>query len=145
MNTYNRVTLVGNLAANPDLKATKTGKKVSQFPLATNRGQIAPNGEKIKTTDYHRIVAWGPLAELVEKYLKKGKKVFVDGRLVYRSYEDAQGKRHYVTEIVANHFEFMSPSSGERNLKGLSVENGHEEEELDTELADVKPADFVTA
>lgn len=145
MNTFNRITLVGNLAADPDLRSTKTGKKVSQFPLATNRGVVGQNGEKSKTTDYHRIIAWGPRAEMVEKYLKKGKKVFVDGRLVYRSFEDKEGKKRYLTEIVANHFELMSQAQGDRTKKELGIENGREEEEVDTELVDVTPADFVAA
>lgn len=144
MSTYNRVFLIGNLAADPETRSTLTGKKVSQFALATNRGKKDKNGEKTKTTDFHRIVSWGPQSELAQKYLKKGRKIFVEGKLVNRTYEDAQGKKHYVTEVVSSHFEFMSSSGNSAPAQNGKSEEG-EEENMEKELANVAPADFVTA
>lgn len=103
MNTLkNRVTLIGNLGMDPDTKTTETGKKVTHFTLATDDGYKNADGQKVKETTWHNIVAWNGLAEIAGKYLKKGKEVAVEGRLVYRSYEDKKGATKYITEIVLN-------------------------------------------
>jgi single-strand DNA-binding protein len=98
----NRVTLIGNLGQDPETKTTETGKKVTHFTLATNDGYKNADGQKVSETTWHNIVAWNGLADIAGKYLKKGKEVAVEGRIVYRSYEDKKGATKNITEIVLN-------------------------------------------
>lgn len=107
MRSINNVFLMGNLAADPDLRQTKSGKSVATFPLATNRDWIDSEGGKKSATDYHRIVAWQKLGETCSKYLGKGSLVHVSGRLTNRSYENEKGEKRYSTEIVANQVDFV--------------------------------------
>jgi single-strand DNA-binding protein len=98
----NRVTLIGNLGQDPETKTTETGKKVTRFTMATNDGYKNADGQKISETTWHNIVAWNGLSDIADKYLKKGKEVAVEGRIVYRSYEDKKGLTKNITEIVLN-------------------------------------------
>jgi single-strand DNA-binding protein len=98
----NRVTLIGNLGQDPETKTTETGKKVTRFTMATNDGYKNADGQKISETTWHNIVAWNGLSDIAEKFLKKGKEVAVEGRIVYRSYEDKKGATKNITEIVLN-------------------------------------------
>jgi single-strand DNA-binding protein len=98
----NRVTLIGNLGMDPDTKTTDSGKKVTHFTLATDDSYKNAEGQKIKETTWHNIVAWNGLADIAGKYLKKGKEVAVEGRIVYRTYEDKKGVTKNSTEIVLN-------------------------------------------
>lgn|SRR5512133_3954650 len=98
----NRVTLIGNLGMDPEIKTTETGKKVTHFTLATNDGFKNADGQKITETTWHNCVAWNGLAETVTRFLKKGKEVAVEGRIVYRTYEDKKGITKNTTEIVLN-------------------------------------------
>ena len=98
----NRVTLIGNLGQDPETKTTETGKKVTHFTLATKDGYKNADGQKVNETTWHNIVAWNGLADIAGKYLKKGKEVAVEGRIVYRTYEDKKGITKYITEIVLN-------------------------------------------
>jgi len=96
----NRVTLIGNLGQDPEMKTIESGQKVAHFTLATNDGFKNADGQKVTETTWHNIVAWNGLAETASKYLKKGKEVAVEGRIVYRSYQDKKGVTKYITEIV---------------------------------------------
>jgi len=96
----NRVQLIGNLGMDPELVNFENGKKLAKFSLATSQTYSDNKGEKVTDTQWHNIVAWGKLAELTGKYLKKGSNVTVEGRLVYRNYEDKEGQKKYITEIV---------------------------------------------
>ena len=98
----NRVTLIGNLGQDPEIKTTETGKKVTHFTLATNDGYKNAEGQRISETTWHNFVAWNGLAETVTKFLKKGREVAVEGRIVYRTYEDKKGVTKNITEIVLN-------------------------------------------
>jgi single-strand DNA-binding protein len=119
MNTLkNRVTLIGNLGQDPETKTTETGKKVCHFTMATDDGFKNAEGQKIKETTWHNIVAWNGLADIAGKFLKKGKEVAVEGRIVYRTYEDKKGVTKNITEIVLNDLVLL------RNGKG----NGKDEE-----------------
>ena len=99
MRSVNKVMLIGNLTRGVELRHTKEGTPVATFGLATNRNWTQETGEKREETDFHRIVAWGKLAELCEKYLKKGRKVYVEGRLHSHSWTDNEGLQKAVTEI----------------------------------------------
>jgi len=101
-NLRNRVLLIGNLGQDPEIKTLESGKKVVNFTLATNDAYKNNDGQKVEETTWHNIVAWNGLAERAAKYLKKGGEVAIDGRIVYRSYEDKKGITKYVTEIVLN-------------------------------------------
>lgn len=110
----NRVQLIGHLGQNPELKTIENGKKVARFTLATDDSYKNSDGQKIKETTWHNIVAWNGLADLSDKYLKKGSKVAVEGRIVYRTYEDKKGVTKYFTEIVLADFMFLDPLKGNR-------------------------------
>ena len=98
----NSVQVLGNLTRDPQIRATKTGRAVASFSIAVNRSYTTPQGEKKELTDFINVVAWGALAETVGNQLKKGTRVFVEGRYATRSYEAQDGSRRYVTEVVAN-------------------------------------------
>ncbi len=102
MKSINRVSILGHVVADPELKATKTGKSVLSFAVATNNEWFDAEGEVKKSTDFHRIVAWEKLAEVCSDHLRKGSPVFVEGRLTNRSYEGNDKMMHYVTEVILN-------------------------------------------
>lgn len=98
----NKVQLIGNLGNNPEVIALDSGKKLAKFTIATNEVYRNAKGEKITETQWHHLVAWNKTAEIVEKYLTKGSEVAVEGKLTSRSYEDKEGVKKYITEIVVN-------------------------------------------
>ncbi len=101
-NMRNKVQLIGNLGMNPEIKDLESGKKVAKFSIATNESYKNAKGEKVEDTQWHNLVAWGKTAEIVEKYLQKGKEIAVEGKLISRSYDDKDGNKRYVTEILVN-------------------------------------------
>jgi single-strand DNA-binding protein len=101
MASVNKVILVGNLGADPELRYTNTGTAVANFRIATNDQWTDKNGEKQERAEWHNIVAWGKLGEVCGRYLKKGRPVYVEGRLQTRSWEDQSGNKRYTTEVVA--------------------------------------------
>ncbi|HHU33820.1 MAG TPA: single-stranded DNA-binding protein [Bacteroidetes bacterium] len=101
-NLRNRVQLIGNLGQDPEVKTLESGKKVANFTIATREEFKNAEGQKVSESTWHNIVAWNGLADIVSKYLKKGNEVALEGKLVYRSYEDKSGVTRYVTEIVLN-------------------------------------------
>ena len=98
----NKVQLIGNVGNAPETKTLESGKKVANFSLATNEFYKNSEGEKVQNTQWHNIVAWGKIAEIVEKYVGKGKEVAIEGKLTSRSYETETGEKRYVTEAVAD-------------------------------------------
>jgi single-strand DNA-binding protein len=96
----NKVQLIGNLGQSPEIRTTETGKKLARFSIATNDTFRNSSGTKVTETSWHKVIAWGKLAEIAEKYLTKGREVAVSGKLVHRSYTDKNGIKRYVTEIV---------------------------------------------
>jgi single-strand DNA-binding protein len=101
MRSVNKVILVGNLTRNPELKQTTNGQSIVTFGLATNREWVINGTEKKSLAEYHNIAAWGTLAEICGKYLKKGKLVYIDGYLKTRSWDSPEGAKIFKTEIVA--------------------------------------------
>lgn len=111
----NKVIILGNLTRDPETRNISSGQTVASFSVATNRFWTDKNsGEKKKSAEYHNIVAWGRLAEIVEQYLKKGGLVYVEGRLQTRNWEDDQGNKKYRTEIVAEKIQ-LGPRPGDNN------------------------------
>lgn len=102
MSGVNKVILVGNLGSDPELRHTQSGTTVVNFRVATNEVFTNKSGEKTERTEWHRIVAFGRLAEICGQYLNKGKQVYLEGRLQTRDWEDQSGNKRYTTEIVAN-------------------------------------------
>ncbi len=102
MSGVNKVILVGNLGADPTMRHTPSGTAVANFNVATSETFKNKNGEKETRTEWHRVVAWARLAEICNEYLKKGKQVYIEGRLQTRSWEDQSGTKKYSTEVVAN-------------------------------------------
>jgi single-strand DNA-binding protein len=98
----NKVQLIGHLGQNPDVTADGTGRKKVELSVATNEHYRNAKGEKVTETQSHKVIAWGKLAEIAEKYLSKGSEVAIEGRLLNRSYTDTKGILRYVTEIHAN-------------------------------------------
>jgi len=97
----NKVMLIGNITRDPDLRSTASGQSVASFSVATNRVWKDPSsGERRESAEFHNIVAWGKLAEICGQYLKKGSKIFVEGRLQTRSWQGQDGNKRYTTEIV---------------------------------------------
>ncbi len=103
----NKVQLIGNLGAAPEIKTLKEGKKMARFRVATNENYRNAKGEKVTETQWHNLVAWGKLAELAEKYLTKGKEVVIEGKLITRSYDDKEGQKKSITEIEVNELLLM--------------------------------------
>lgn len=98
----NSVQVLGNLTRDPQIRVTKTGRTVASFSVAVNRSYTTPQGETRELTDFINVVAWGGLAEAVGNQLKKGTRVFVEGRYSTRNYEAQDGSRRYATEVAAN-------------------------------------------
>ncbi len=101
-NLRNRVQLIGNLGADPEVKIFDSGKKKVTLSLATSESYKKANGEKVDQTQWHQIIAWGKTADIAEQYLKKGNEIAVDGKIQYRSFEDKNGDKKYITEIMVN-------------------------------------------
>jgi single-strand DNA-binding protein len=112
----NKVQLIGNLGQDPEMKTLDGGKKVAHFTLATNDNYKNADGQKVEETTWHNIVAWNGLAEVASKFLKKGKEIAVEGRIVYRTYEDKKGVTKYITEIVLS--EMLLLGSSKAKVKG---------------------------
>lgn len=95
----NKITLIGNLGADPDLRSTKEGRAVLNFRIATTETYVTKDGEKRENTQWHTCVLWGPRAEALSKYLHKGSRVFVEGRMEYRQYEDKENNKRTAAEV----------------------------------------------
>ncbi|MCF6212606.1 MAG: single-stranded DNA-binding protein [Flavobacteriaceae bacterium] len=103
MNTLrNKVQLIGNLGNAPEIITLDSGKKLAKFSIATNESYKNAQGEKVQDTQWHHVIAWNKTAEIVEKYLDKGKEVAIEGKLTTRSYDDKDGNKRYITEVVCN-------------------------------------------
>lgn len=107
----NKVMLIGNVGVDPDVRYVDRGVCVAQLRLATSeRGYTLPNGTEVpERTEWHNVVLWRQLAEVVDKYVKKGDKLYIEGKIHTRSYEDNQGRTRYVTEIWADAMEMLTP------------------------------------
>ena len=98
----NRVQLIGRVGQDPEVKSLEDGKKVATVSIATNDVYYKDNGDKVEQTEWHRVTAWGKTAEIIEKYVVKGKEIAIEGKLSHRSYEDKEGNKKFVTDVVAN-------------------------------------------
>jgi single-strand DNA-binding protein len=117
----NKVILIGNLGADPEVRFTPGGQAVANFRIATSESWTDKNGQKQERTEWHRIVVWGKLAELCGEYLKKGRQCYVEGRLQTREWTDKENRKNYTTEVVANAVTFLG---GRDAGEGMSAGGG---------------------
>lgn len=96
----NKVQLIGHVGQEPEIKTFEGGKKLANITLATNESYTNAKGEKVEQTEWHRLTAWGKTADLIESYVTKGKEIAVEGKLTHRSYDDKDGVKRYITEVV---------------------------------------------
>ena len=110
--SVNKVILVGNVGKDPEVRHLDAGVAVANFPLATSETYTAKNGEKVTTTEWHNIVLWRGLAEVAEKYVTKGKQLYIEGRIRTRSYDDPNGVKKYITEIYGDTMQMLGNREG---------------------------------
>jgi len=114
--SLNKAMIIGNLGSDPEVRSTASGTRVATLSVATSRSWTNQSGERQEKTEWHRVVLWNSkfrqLADVAEKYLKKGDRVYVEGRIEYRTWEDREGKTRYSTEINANEMVMLTPRGG---------------------------------
>lgn len=114
----NKVILIGNLGADPEVKNTQSGAQVTSFTIATTERWKGQDGNMQESTEWHRIVAWQRLAEICGEYLNKGSRVYISGRLQTRKWQDQNGNDKYTTEIIAKEMKMLTPKSDTGNYAG---------------------------
>lgn len=120
--SLNKVTLIGNLGNDPEVRSTSGGNRVATFSLATSRSWNGPSGDRQEKTEWHRCVVWNTntskLADIVERYVKKGDKLYVEGRIEYRQWQDKEGQTRYSTEINVRELIMLTSRSGGGDYEG---------------------------
>jgi single-strand DNA-binding protein len=134
MASLNRILLIGNLGADPELSYTPSGTAKATMRLATHEAWTNKSGEKGERTEWHRVIAWGRLAEICGEYLAKGRQIFIEGRLQTRSWEDRDGNKRWTTEIVASTMQMLgsprgAPAEAELPPSGLEVPDAPEQDD----------------
>ncbi|MDZ4723453.1 MAG: single-stranded DNA-binding protein [candidate division Zixibacteria bacterium] len=110
--SVNKAILIGRLGKDPELKYTPGGKAVANFSLATTERWSGQDGQKNESTTWHNIVAWGRQAELCKEYLAKGREVYIEGRIDNRSYDDKEGNKKYISEVIVQTLQFLGSKTG---------------------------------
>ena len=132
MSGVNKVILLGNLGKDPEVRRLDDGRGVANFSLATSETYKNKSGEKVTNTEWHNIVLWSPLADIAENYLKKGSQVYIEGKIANRSYEDKDGVKKYVSEVVGREITLLGrPPEQQENSQISSIENKKKSEEDD--------------
>lgn len=124
--SVNKAILLGHLGKDPELRYTSGGKAVASFSLATSERWSSQDGTKNESTTWHNIVAWGRQAEVMKEYLSKGQQVYIEGRISNRSYDDKEGNKKYISEVVVQNFSFVGSrgaSSGQAPPAGADAES----------------------
>ncbi len=123
----NKVTLIGNLGSDPEIRYTQSGAQVATFNVATTERWKGQDGQVQESTEWHKIVAWSRLAEICGEYLHKGSKVYIEGKIQTRKWQDKDGNDRYTTEIIAREMKMLSPRGGESAGGGSSSGGGYGE------------------
>ncbi len=118
----NKVILIGNLGKDPDIFSFENGVKKASFPLATSESYKDKEGNKVDQTEWHNIVLWRGLAEVAEKYLNKGKQIFLEGRIKTRSWDDKDGNKRYITEILGDNMTMLGGRRDQNETQQNKVE-----------------------
>ena len=139
MASLNKVLLIGNLTRDPELRYIPSGSAVTSFTLATNRVYKLRSGEKKEEVSFVRVVVWGRLAEVCNDYLKKGRPVFVEGRLQSRSWDGPDGQKKSALEVIAANIQFLGSAGGGsgREKEPMDAPHSDKEEMPDIQLEDV--------
>ncbi len=137
----NKAILVGNLGADPEMRYTPSGTAVANFNIATSETRKNKEGEKEIQTEWHKIVAFGRLAEICGEYLSKGKQVYVEGRIQNRNWEDRDGNKRYTTEIIINTMQMLGSREGARTDAGQGAPQGGPPD-TDAPAADIEDVPF---
>lgn len=116
--SVNKVILVGNVGKDPEIRHLDTGIAVANFSLATSETYTAKNGEKVTTTEWHNIVLWRGLAEVAEKYVTKGRQLYIEGRIRTRTYDDKDGNKKYITEIYGDTMQMLGTKADDNKSGG---------------------------
>lgn len=132
--SVNKVILIGNVGRDVETRYIDNGVARSTFTLATSESYLSKSGERVTTTDWHNIVAWRGLAEFASKYIKKGRKLYIEGRIKSRSYDGKDGVKHYVTEIYADSIQLLDKweesDSEQKNAQNTGFQKPLPEESL---------------
>jgi len=123
MRSLNKSTLIGNVTKDPELRYTPSGTAVCSFSVATNREWKDSTGQKKEEATFHKVVAWSKLAEIISQYVKKGSKVYVEGRMANRSWNDQQGNPRNVTEVIADELILLDSKRVEQTTTAPAVDN----------------------
>lgn len=121
MSDLNKVMIIGRLGRDPELKRTASGQAVANFSVATSEKYTDKSGSKHESTEWHNVVAWGKLAEIIEQYVSKGSQIYVEGKLQTRSWDDSNGVKKYKTEIVCSSMQMLG---GRNNSQGSNSNGG---------------------
>ncbi len=141
----NKVILVGNLGKDPEVRAMDSGRKVANFPLATTESYKDRDGNKQEQTEWHNVVFWGPIAETIERYLKKGSQVFIEGRIRTRSYQDKDNQTRYITEIMGQNLTMLGGggrSEGGAEYGGAQASSGGSQKSAGQNQSQPQPTSF---
>ncbi len=128
--SVNKAILIGNVGQDPEIRTTNSGSRVANFSLATSRQWTGPSGDKQEKTEWHRCIVWntksgaGGLVDVVEKYVHKGERVYVEGQIEYRSYQDKENQTRYVTEIRVHDLMLLGTRGGGASSEGDSMGGG---------------------
>ena len=132
MSGVNKVILLGNLGKDPEVRRLDDGRAVANFSLATSETYKNKSGEKVTNTEWHNIVLWSPLADIAENYLKKGSQVYIEGKISNRSYEDKDGVKKYISEVVGREITLLGrPPEQQDNTQNNLSENKNNSDEDD--------------
>ncbi|HCC70604.1 MAG TPA: single-stranded DNA-binding protein [Bacteroidales bacterium] len=125
--SVNKVILVGNVGKDPDVRYIDTNVPVARFPFATSETYRSRDGEKITTTEWHNVVLWRGLAEVAEKFVKKGSQLFIEGKIRTRSYDDRDGNKKYITEIIADNMQMLGRRSDSQASDNEDIDSSYSE------------------
>jgi len=131
--SVNKVILVGNVGKDPEVRYLESGIAVASFPIATSESYRTKDGEKVTTTEWHNIVAWRGLAEVAEKYVKKGSQIFIEGKIRTRSWDDKEGNKRYITEVIVDNMQLLGRRSAESTTE---QEQKEKTDNFDSDKAD---------
>lgn len=137
--SVNKVILIGNIGQDPELRYTSAGIAVATFTLATNESWKDQDGNTQERTQWHNLIAWRKLAEICGEYLKKGSRIYVEGRLQYRNYDDKNGIKRYVTEIIVDQMMMLDSKSSSQADNTSMLSNAQATEESSTDKLDDLP------
>ncbi|MBL4655231.1 MAG: single-stranded DNA-binding protein [Bacteroidia bacterium] len=121
MKGINKVTLIGNLGKDPEVRYLEDGTAIAKFSLATTESYKNKAGEKVESTEWHNIVLWRGLAEIAEKYLTKGKAIYLEGKIKSRSWEDKEGNKKYITEINGDNLLMLDKGGNQSSAPSTSA------------------------